>query len=190
MTSNHERMLAGEPYNGAAPELAAIRKRAELLTWEFNNSHPDEVDRRAEIRDELFGEIGENVTVMPPFRCDYGENISIGAGSFINYDGLMLDCGRITLGEGVLLGPRVQLITALHPMDDFEARREGVETTSPVTLGDNVWVGTGAIICPGVTVGENSIVGAGSVVTRDVPPGVFAAGNPCRVIRCLGPMDA
>lgn len=122
---------------------------------------------------------------MPRFQCDYGSNISIGSNSFLNYDAILLDCAPITIGDDVSIGPRAQLLTALHPMDDHRARRERWETASPVSIGNNVWLGAGVIVCPGISIGDNSVVGAGSVVTRDVPDHVFAAGNPCRVIREL-----
>jgi len=122
---------------------------------------------------------------MPPFTCDYGAQVRIGDDTFLNDDAILLDCAPIDIGTQVFIGPRVQLLTALHPVDDHAARRAGWESAAPVTLGDGVWLGAGVIVCPGVAVGEDAVIGAGSVVTRDVPARVLAAGNPCRVIRSL-----
>ncbi|GAA4472606.1 hypothetical protein GCM10023094_04890 [Rhodococcus olei] len=122
---------------------------------------------------------------MPRFQCDYGQYIHIGANSFLNYDAILMDCAPITIGDDVSIGPRAQLLIALHPMADHEARRRRWETAAPITLGSNVWMGGGVTVCPGVTVGDNTVIGAGSVVTKDVPAHVFAAGNPCRVIKPL-----
>jgi maltose O-acetyltransferase len=120
--------------------------------------------------------------IQPSFRCDYGYNLLIGRNVFINYDCVFLDCNRITIGDDVQIGPAVQIYTAQHPTD-AETRRSGLESALPVTVGDNVWIGGGAILCPGVTIGADTVIGAGSVVTRDLPPGVIAVGNPCRVLR-------
>jgi maltose O-acetyltransferase len=122
--------------------------------------------------------------LKPWFRCDYGRNIAIGANTFINYDCVFLDCNRITIGREVQIAPRVQIYTATHPLE-AAVRRSGVEFALPVAIEDGVWLGGGAIVCPGVTIGENTVVGAGSVVTRDLPAGVLAVGNPCRVLRTL-----
>lgn len=121
--------------------------------------------------------------ILPRFRCDYGTYISIGANCFVNYDAIMLDCAPITIGDDVSIGPRAQLLAALHPVDDHDARRNGWESAAAVTIGDNVWLAAGVTVCPGVTIGDNSVIGAGSVVTKDVPRRVLAAGNPCRIIR-------
>ncbi len=122
---------------------------------------------------------------MPPFRCDYGAQITLGANSSLNYDAVLLDCAAISIGDDVSIGPRAQLVTALHPVDDHAARRERWESAFPVAIGNNVWLGAGVIVCPGVTVGDDSVIGAGSVVMTDVPPGVLAAGNPCAVKRTI-----
>lgn len=180
--SEREKMLAGEPYVAADPELAGMNLRAQALLHAFNSSHPSASDERRGIIGELFGGVGEGVDVKPPFFCDYGSNIYAGDRLFINYDCVILDCNLVRIGHDVLLGPKVQIYTAHHPLDP-DVRRTLVETASPVTIEDDVWVGGGAIICPGVTVGRGSTIGAGSVVTRDVPERVLAAGNPCRVIR-------
>lgn len=178
-------MLRGELYRDTEGELAADLTRARELYNEFNTSAAEDVDRRAAILHKLLGHFGDGARIIPPFRCDFGYLIEIGAGSFINYESILLDCAKITIGENVQIGPRVQLLTALHPMEDHEARRQGWESAAPITIGDNVWFGGGVIVCAGVTIGADTVVGAGSVVTRDLPSKVFAAGNPCRVIRKL-----
>ncbi|TQM26197.1 sugar O-acetyltransferase [Nocardia bhagyanarayanae] len=178
-------MLRGELYKDSDPELVAERRRAQSLCDEFNRTAPDETARREQVLRELLGKLGEGSWIMPRFQCDYGYLIEIGANSFLNYDAILLDCAPITIGDDVSIGPRCQLLTALHPMTDHEARRQRWESAAPITIGDNVWFGGGVIVCPGVTVGANTVVGAGSVVTRDLPDGVFAAGNPARVIRTL-----
>jgi maltose O-acetyltransferase len=175
-------MLAGELYLASDPELAADHLRAQAILTRFNASRADEDPLRLELLEELFGHFGEGAVVKPNLRCDYGYNISIGARTFINYDSVLLDCNRITIGEEVQIAPGVHVYTAMHPIN-AATRRSGLEYALPVTIGDGVWLGGGAIVCPGVTVGENTVVGAGSVVTRSLPAGVVAAGNPCRVIR-------
>lgn len=185
MGEHKERMLRGEPYQDSDPELIAERGRCQTLVDSFNATSGQQREERRAILRELLGSIGAGSWIMPCFRCDYGYLIRIGANSFLNYDAILLDCAPITIGDDVSIGPRAQLLTALHPMDDHEARRQRWETAAPIVIGNNVWFGGGVIVCPGVTVGDNAVVGAGSVVTRDVPAGVFAAGNPCRVIREL-----
>ena len=184
MMSEREKMLAGEPYIAADAELAKLNLRAQTLLYAFNTSHPEASEQRRESIRSLFGAVGSNCEVKQPFFCDYGSNIYVGDNLFINYDCVILDCNVVRIGDNVLLGPKVQIYTAYHPLEP-EVRRTLVEMAASVTIGDDVWVGGGAIICPGVTVGEGTTVGAGSVVTRDVPRRVFAAGNPCRVIREL-----
>ncbi|WP_024795557.1 sugar O-acetyltransferase [Tomitella biformata] len=182
MGVHRDRMLRGELYLDQDPELLAERERCQQLTGLFNAAPEPE---RFGVLEDLLGFVGEGVRIMPRFQCDYGYQIRIGRGSFINYDAIFLDCAPITLGSSVFIGPRAQLLTPLHPMADHEARRQGWETAKPIVIGDNVWLGGGVIVCPGVTIGSESVIGAGSVVTRDVPARVFAAGNPCRVIREL-----
>ncbi len=180
-----QRMLSGELYEDSDPELVAERRRAQSLCDEFNRTGPEETERREQVLRQLLGKLGEGSWIMPRFQCDYGYLIEIGANSFLNYDAVLLDCAPIVIGDDVSIGPRCQLLTALHPMTDHEARRQRWESAAPIAIGDNVWFGGGVIVCPGVTVGTNTVVGAGSVVTRDLPDGVFAAGNPARVIRSL-----
>ena len=182
--SHKQRMLAGELYSAQDPELVSDHLRARRLMDKFNASLADEEALRLALLRELFAALGEGAAVRPPFRCDYGSNIRIGRGTFVNYGCVMLDCNTITVGEDVQIGPAVQIYTPDHPLD-AAARRSGLESARPVVIGDNVWLGGGAIVCPGVTIGADTVVGAGSVVVRDLPPGVVAAGNPCRVLRAL-----
>ncbi|HEU4360283.1 MAG TPA: sugar O-acetyltransferase [Mycobacterium sp.] len=189
MTSQRERMLSGSLYQADDPDLVASRKGCQRLLDEFNATRADDADRRRQLLGELLGSFGEGSEILPRFQCDYGTYVRIGLDCFVNYDVILLDCASITVGDHVLIGPRVQVLTALHPVDDYDARRDGWESAAPVTIGDNVWLGAGVIVCPGVTIGENTVIGAGSVVTRDVPAGVVAAGNPCRVIRHIPPRN-
>ncbi|HLN62366.1 MAG TPA: sugar O-acetyltransferase [Symbiobacteriaceae bacterium] len=177
-------MLAGDIYDTLDPELTTMRRRARRLTRAFNESTEEEGERRAAILRELFASVGDSVGIEPPFRCDYGSHISIGMGTFINFDCVILDCHRVTIGERVLVGPRVQIYAATHPME-WQERIKGPMMGAPVTIGDHVWIGGGSIICPGVTIGENAVIAAGSVVVHDVPANVLVGGNPARVIREL-----
>jgi maltose O-acetyltransferase len=180
-----EKMLAGLGYNAMDPELAAERGRAQRLVARFNRIADEQPDEAALVLRELLGAVGEGTVVMPSFRCDYGYNIRMGRNTFVNYDCVFLDVNRITIGADVQIAPAVQIYTATHPLDAAD-RRSGVESGLPITIGNGVWIGGGAILCPGITIGENTVIGAGSVVTRDLPANVLAAGNPCRVIRGLG----
>jgi maltose O-acetyltransferase len=179
-----QRMLRGEPYMADDPELDTDAARAQALLDRFNGSRHDEQELRAYLLRELLGEIGEGVIIRPPFRCDYGSYISIGAGTFVNYDCIMLDVAPIRIGAACQIATRVQLLTPTHPLEP-EPRRRGWEAARPITIGDNVWLGGGAIVCPGVTIGDDTVVGAGAVVTRDLPPRVLAVGSPARVLREL-----
>jgi len=175
-------MRAGEPYDATDPELVADRRYCQEILREFN-SHPEQ-ELAGSGLGRLFASVGGETFIEPPFLCDYGFNISIGRDSFINYNGIILDVSPVRIGDEVRIATGVQLLTAEHPIDPVE-RRSGVENSRPITIDDGVWLGGGVIVCPGVTVGENSVVGAGSVVTRDVPPGVVAFGNPCRVVHSV-----
>jgi maltose O-acetyltransferase len=175
-------MLAGELYIADDPELAAESRRALKLMEQFNRSSVEEPELRKRLLDELLGGFGEGSELRPPFFCDYGRHITIGARTFINFGLTALDVARITIGDDVQVGPNVQLLTPTHPVEP-DPRRDKWESARPIVIEDNVWLGGGAIVLPGVTVGANSVVGAGAVVTRSLPPGVVAAGNPARVIR-------
>jgi maltose O-acetyltransferase len=180
--TEREKMLAGELYDANAPELIAARDRARALC-EALNAHVRMLDEQRPILRELFGAGGDTVRMQPPFFCDYGTNIELGESVFFNFNCVILDVCRVRIGSFTQFGPAVQILTPLHPMDAIERRT--LEYGAPVTIGDDVWLGAGALILPGVTIGSRSIIGAGSVVTRDVPEGVLAVGNPCRLIRTL-----
>lgn len=182
MTSQKERMLAGEPYIADDPELAADALRAAVLSERFNATSAVDPDGRRAALTALLGKLGEGVEVRPPLRVDYGSQITIGAGTFINFGAVLLDVAPITIGADVQIGPNVQLLTPTHPVEP-EPRRAKWEAARPITIGDNVWLGGGVIVCPGVTIGENTVVGAGAVVTKDLPADVVAVGNPARVVR-------
>ena len=182
-------MLRGELYRADDPELAAGHARAQELLERYNATRHAEQDERDQLLRELLAEVGDGVVVKPPFRCDYGSQISIGAGTFVNYDCVLLDVAPIRIGAACQLATRVQLLTATHPVDP-EPRRAGWEYGEPITIGDNVWLGGGVIVCPGVTIGDDAVVGAGAVVTRDLPAGVVAAGNPARVLRTIDTLSA
>jgi maltose O-acetyltransferase len=183
-----ERMLRGDLYLASDPELVADLARAQDLLERYNATRDVDRDERARLLRELLGEVGEGVAIRPPFYCDYGRHISIGLGTFVNYNCTMLDVAPIRIGEACQLATCVQLLTAAHPIDP-EPRRLGWECAQPITIGDNVWLGGGAIIGPGVTIGDDTVVGAGSVVTRDLPSGVVAYGNPARAQRAIGEPD-
>ena len=179
-----ERMLAGELYIADDPELAADALRAALLTEKYNASSAADPDARRALLEELFDSIGDDVEIRPPLQVDYGYRITVGNGTFVNFGAIMLDVAPITIGSDVQIGPNAQLLTPTHPLDP-DLRRAKWESAQPITIGDNVWLGGGAIIGPGVTIGENTVVGAGAVVTRDLPPNVVATGVPARVTRRL-----
>jgi maltose O-acetyltransferase len=180
--SQRERMLAGDLYIADDPELARESVRAAELYAAYNASPPNEADARRRILADLLGSFGDGSEIRPPFYCDYGYQTHIGTGTFLNFGVVALDVGRITIGDDVQIGPLVQLLTPTHPAD-AELRRAKWEAAEPIAIGDNVWLGGGVIVCPGVTIGEDTVVGAGAVVTRDLPAGVVAAGVPARVIR-------
>lgn len=177
-----DRMVAGEDYLASDPELAAMRARAKDLNERFNATSDADTAERDRLLRELLGEVGEGVEVLTGFRCDYGSHIAIGAGTFVNYDCVMLDVAPIQIGVDCQLATKVQLLTATHPIDPVR-RREGWESGQPIVLGDNVWLGGGVIVCPGVSIGDDTVVGAGTVVVKDLPAGVVAVGNPARVVR-------
>jgi len=182
MKTEKEKMLAGELYNASDPTLATERCRARALCQALGNLSPWAPGaERSDLLSRLFG-APTNATVTPPFFCDYGTNTELGDKVYFNFNCVILDVARVTIGDNVMFGPAVQIYTATHPMD-AEERRSGLEFAKPVRIGNDVWLGGGVIVCPGVTIGDAAVIGAGSVVVRDIPAGVFAAGNPCRVIR-------
>ena len=181
MSSERQKMLAGEMYDPLDPELVAAREHARDLCQALNATREAHQDERRRILRGLFGRGGDTVWMQPPFFCDYGSNIELGERVFFNFNCIVLDVCHVRIGDFSLFGPAVQIYTPMHPLD-AELRRQK-EFGKPVAIGSDVWVGGGAIILPGVRIGSRAVIGAGSVVTRDVPEGVFAAGNPCRVIR-------
>ena len=184
LPSQMEKMLAGEFYVADDPELYAAHLRTQTVLARFNVTPADAIEDRRTMLVDLFANFGEGSILKPTLRCDYGFNISVGERTFINFDCVLLDCNRIVIGGEVQFAPGVHVYTATHPLD-AKQRRSGVEFARPVTIGDGVWLGGGAIVCPGVTIGENTVVGAGSVVVKDLPSSVLAVGSPCRVIRQL-----
>ena len=183
MSTERQKMLAGEMYDPLDPELVAARARARDLCQDLNETRESDETRRRVILRDLFGTGGETVWMQPPFFCDYGSNIELGERVFFNFNCIVLDVCRIRIGDFSLFGPAVQIYTPLHPLNAVQRRRE--EYGKPIDIGSDVWVGGGAIILGGVNIGSRAVIGAGSVVTRDIPKGVFAAGNPCRVIRAI-----
>ena len=177
-------MLSGELYLAADSELSKMRNRARQITRAYNNTTESERDVRRTLLNRLLGQMPPKIEIEPPFRCDYGTNIYLGQNFYANFGVVMLDCAEIRIGDDVLLAPGVQIYTAHHPLD-AATRLTGLELASPITIGNNVWIGGGALVLPGVTIGDNTTIGAGSVVTKDIPAGVVAVGNPCRVIRQL-----
>ncbi|WP_017936375.1 sugar O-acetyltransferase [Nocardioides sp. Iso805N] len=179
-----ERMLAGDLYLADDPEIAADSRRAMSLTHRINTTDPTETAQIRALFGDLLGEYGDGAEIRPPFRCDYGYQTRFGARSFANFGLVVLDVAAVTIGEDVQIGPNVQLLTATHPLEPGP-RRDKWEAAEPITIGDNVWLGGGVVVCPGVTIGADTVVGAGSVVTRDLPAGVVAVGSPARVVREL-----
>lgn len=177
-------MLAGELYRSTDADLVASMMQAQRSLRELNAIPNEDAAARFSFLRQFFGSVSENTQIRSPFFCDYGKHISIGRDCFVNFNCVFLDCNRITIGDFAQIGPGVHIYTAWHPLDPV-TRQSGLEAASPVTIGNNVWLGGGTIICPGVTIGDNSVIGAGSVVTRDIPANVLAVGNPCRVLRRL-----
>jgi len=182
MPTEREKMLAGELYVAADPELVALRRDARKLTAELSAAGPLDESRCRAVLSRLFGRCGANVWVEPPFYCDYGVHIRVGDRVYMNFNCVILDCAMVTIGDDVMFGPAVQVYAASHPLNAAE-RIKGPELAAPVTIGARCWIGGGAILLPGVTIGENTTIGAGSVVAKDIPANVLAVGNPCRVIR-------
>jgi len=181
MPTEREKMLAGELYNPLDAELVVARDRARDLCQDLNATRESQTEIRRTILKQLVGAGGDDVWMQPPFFCDYGSNIFLGKKCFFNFNCIILDVCRVTIGDHTLFGPAVQIYTATHPMNAVLRRSQ--ESGKPITIGSDVWVGGGAMILPGVKIGSRTVIGAGSVVTRDIPDDVFAAGNPCRVVR-------
>ncbi len=182
--SEREKMLAGQLYWARDPELVAARGRARRVVHAYNATDPEAGTKRRALLSELFAEVGPDAFIEAPFHCDYGWNITLGGGAYINANCVILDCAPVTIGPLTLIGPGVQICAASHPVDPGE-RRRGAEYALPIAIGANVWIAAGVVIGPGVTIGDDTVVGAGSVVLDDLPAGVVAAGNPARIVRRL-----
>ena len=179
--SQRERMLAGDWYT-SDDELRELTQRAQRLAERYAETWKTDPTAAREVLGDLLGSLGEHTVIRPPLYVDYGVHIRVGARTFVNFGLVALDVAEITIGDDVQIGPNVQLLTPVHPVEP-EPRRDKLEAAKPITIGNNVWLGGGAIVCPGVTIGENTVVGAGAVVTKDLPSNVLAVGNPARPIR-------
>lgn len=177
-----ERMLNELPYKAWMDGLEEERMENALKLYDYNSCRPDKKEEMTKMIKDILGKTGENVCFMQPFRCDYGKNIEVGENFFANYNAVILDVGKVTIGKNVMFAPNVSIYTAGHPLHP-DSRNSGYEYGIPVTIGDNVWVGGSVVINPGVTIGNNVVIGSGSVVTKDIPDNMIAVGNPCRVIR-------
>ena len=183
-----ERMLNGLPYKAWMDHLDEERKVCSQKVYELNMLSPKDSERIPEMLKNLFGKMGKNATLNPPFHCDYGWNIEVGDNFYANYGLTILDVGKVTIGNNVLIAPNVSIYTAGHPIHPV-SRNSGYEYGIPITIGDNVWIGGNVVILPGVTIGDNVVIGAGSVVTKDIPANMIVAGNPCRIIRAITDED-
>jgi len=183
--TEYKKMIAGQLYNGNDPELVRLRRKARALLDRINATVQDvrEGERLALCR-RLFGKTGKGLWLQPPFFCDYGINIQLGDNVYFNFNCVLLDVAKIMIGSNVLMGPNVQIYTAGHPLN-FKQRQQGLEFGKPVRVGNDVWIGGGAIICPGVNIGEKSVIAAGAVVTKDVPQGCLVGGTPAKIIKKL-----
>ncbi|MFI8421093.1 sugar O-acetyltransferase [Streptomyces sp. NPDC085479] len=182
--TNLERMLAGDLYIADDPEIAERQQRAVRLAARYQAAYVEDTRAAEPVLAELLGSVGPEVHVRPPLHVDYGSNITIGARTFVNFNLTALDVASIVIGEDCQIGPNVQLLTPTHPLEP-QPRRDKLEAARPITIGNNVWLGGGVIVCPGVTIGDNSVIGAGAVVTKDIPANVVAVGSPARPIRTL-----
>ena len=183
--SMRDRMLAGDAYIADDPEIARDSTRAQALAHRYNTMDPTDGAQRRAVLEELLGAFGPGSEIRAPFHCDYGYQTTVGARTFVNFGLVCLDVARVTIGDDVQMGPGVQLLTATHPLEPGP-RRDKWEGSEPITISDNVWLGGGVIVCPGVTIGVDTVVGAGAVVTSELPAGVLAVGAPARVVRTLG----
>ena len=183
-----ERMLKGLPYKAWLDNLEEEREACKVKIYELNMLKPNERERIPELIKALFGKTGKNVWIEPPFHCDYGWNIEVGEDFYANYNFMVLDVGKVTIGDNVMIAPNVSIYTAGHPVHP-ESRNSGYEYGIPVSIGNNVWIGGNVVILPGVSIGDNVVIGAGSVVTKSIPDNVIATGNPCRIIREITEAD-
>ncbi len=183
-----EKMLSGQLYIASDEQLVKEFKQAKKLTRAYNSTTEEETERRIEILSELLGSVGEDITIEPPFRCDYGSHIHMGNHIYINYDCIILDVCDVTIGDHVFLAPRVGIYAAGHPIDS-KVRDENLEFGKPIAIGSHVWIGANTVINPGVTIGSHVVIGSGSVVVKDIPDNVIAVGNPCRILRPITEED-
>lgn len=188
MESEKTKMIMGKPYKASDPELVQERKVAREVIFSFNSLSPGEAEKRGNMLNQLLGQTKEKFHIEPPFRCDYGYNIEIGQNFYSNYNLVILDCAKVTIGDNVLIGPNVSIYTAGHPLH-HELRNLDYEYAFPVSIGHNVWIGGNVVINPGISIGDNSVIGSGSVLTKDIPENVIAAGNPCKVLRKITDED-
>jgi len=186
---NHkERMLAGLPYRSWLDGLTEERKENKKKIYEYNHTLPDEDEKMDKLIRNILGNVGENIHIEAPFHCDYGKNIEVGDNFFANYNCIILDVGKVIIGNHVQFAPNVSLYTAGHPIHP-DSRNSGYEYGIGITIGDNVWIGGNVVVNPGVKIGNNVVIGSGSVVTKDIPDNMIAVGNPCRVIREITEAD-
>lgn len=182
MKTEKEKMISGKPYKAFGKELFAERQYAKEQLYILNSLHPNKVEERDEILKKLLGKTKNNFFIEPPFRCDYGYNIELGENFYSNYNLIILDCAKVSIGDNVLIAPNVGIYTAGHPVH-YEKRNEQYEYAFPIEIGNNVWIGGNVVINPGVSIGDNTVIGSGSVVTKNIPANVIAVGNPCKVVR-------
>jgi maltose O-acetyltransferase len=178
-----EKMINGLPYRANDAELVKLRADVRKVLGPFNQVGMHEPEHQLGMLKQIVGSMGDESWIEPPFYCDYGFNIHVGKAFYMNFDGVILDVAPVTIGDNVMCATKVQILTATHALDPDERNFSGTELGKPVKIGSRVWLGGGVIVCPGVTIGDDAVIGAGSVVTRDIPARVFAAGNPCRVIK-------
>lgn len=183
-----EKMLSYQPYCSMDEELLQERQIAKQKIYELNQLNPKEIEKREDIIKSLFGKIGKNFFIEPPFYCDYGYNVTIGDNFYSNYHCTILDCAKVRIGNNVMFGPNVSIYTAGHPVDK-ETRNAGLEYAYDITIGNDVWIGGNTVILPNVTIGDDVVIGAGSIVTKDIPSHCVAVGNPCHVLRSITEED-
>ncbi|GAB5408518.1 MAG: sugar O-acetyltransferase [Balneolaceae bacterium] len=188
MDTEKDKMLSGKPFKAFDKKLSEEREKAKELLFEFNTSRPKEFAKKNELLKKLIGKTSKSMYIEPPFYCDYGYNIEIGNKFYANTNLTILDCGIVSIGSNVFIGPNVGIYAVSHPIH-YEPRNNYFEVAHPITIGDNVWIGGSVIINPGVTIGDNSVIGSGSVVTKNIPENVVAVGNPCRVLRKITETD-
>ncbi len=184
MKTEKEKMLAGELYNASDSHLKTERRHTRSLLKKYNDSEDEQTLLRKEILRELIGGYNKRLYIEPPFYCDYGSNISVGEDVYFNFNCVIMDANKVSIGARTRFGPNVHVYAATHPMA-YQIRAESLELGKPIIIGEDVWVSGSVIICPGVTIGDRTVIGAGSIVTKDIPSDCFAAGNPCKVIREL-----